>query len=100
MTPQPSAATKALGMRPVQGEAPGEVVYLSTWGNMAFWIKHEYEGASWEWIVVDGRYPVDFGTEKTEEEAAARLDMAIRDLCPDYYKPKGLLSKVRELVGL
>lgn len=100
MRVQPCEATKALGMRPVQGEAPGEIVYLATSGTMAFWLKHEYDGASWEWIIVDGRFPVDFGMEATEEEAAARLEMAIREVCPNYGQPKGLLGRVRDLIGL
>ncbi|HEU0081859.1 MAG TPA: hypothetical protein VFQ87_03230 [Bradyrhizobium sp.] len=84
MTSPASPITQSLGLRRVQGEAPGEIVFTAAWRAYTFWLKHEYDGSPWEWIIVDGKFPVDFGNEPTEDEAAARLEIAIKEVCPDF----------------
>ncbi|HXJ24508.1 MAG TPA: hypothetical protein VNH17_02355, partial [Streptosporangiaceae bacterium] len=84
----------------VRGEHPEEIVYTASWRTFTIWLKHEYAAAPWEWIIVDGRYPVDFGDERTEDEAANRLEMAVIELIPDYGKrPGGLRGFLRSLLG-
>lgn len=99
--PLPLSA-RALGLLPMRGEARNEVVYVGRYGPWSFWIKHEYPAAPWEWVILNGSYPMDVGTEPSEEEAASRLELSIRELCPAFFDPppRGLLGKVARLIGL
>ena len=102
MTPATSTApvTAALGLRQVRGEAPGEIVYTAAWRDFTFWLKREWSDAPWEWIILEGKYPIDFGHAKTEDEAGQALGVRIGEVCPDYGKqPKGVLGHLRELIG-
>jgi hypothetical protein len=100
-TTSTAPVTSALGLRRIKGEAPGEIVYMATHRTFTFWLKQEWSGAPWEWIILDGRYPFDFGHASTEDLAAQALALRIADVAPEFGKPpKGLVGHLRDLIGL
>jgi len=87
-----------LELKRIPGEDRRELVFYQQVGELHLWVKNEYEGAPWEWILYEGRDPVAFGDARDQETAERYLSEAVREHCPDFEEPTipkiGLLRRL------
>lgn len=87
-----------LELRRIPGESRAELVFYQQWGPWHFWVKNEYDGAPWEWILYENKDAVAFGDAPDQQEAERLLTEAVREYCPEFEQPTipkiGLLRRL------
>lgn len=64
----------------VAGESRGEVVFRRDFRGFTLWVKHEYDGAPWEWLIFEGTDAIAFGDGVTQQDAEEQLGAAAAEI--------------------
>ncbi len=64
----------------VPGESRGEVIFRRDYRGFTLWVKHEYEGAPWEWLIFQGTEAITFGDAVTQLDAEEQLSAAAAEI--------------------
>ncbi len=64
----------------VPGEGKGEVIFRRDFRGFTLWVKHEYDGAPWEWLIFQGKDAISFGDGVTQADAEEQLSAAAAEI--------------------
>lgn len=95
------SAEPPIGLDQIPGEGKGELAFSGRRGIYTFYVTHEYEGAPWGWIVVEGtKELVAFGDAVDHPSALRELAAEMDRICPPPPPPRagGLLGLVERLI--
>lgn len=98
-----AAAAVNLQLERVPGENQTEIVYHRAYRGFGLYLKHEYPTAPcWEWILCEGKDPIDFGDGASQEDAEHQLAAALVARCPELDQPEpeeGILRVLARRLG-
>lgn len=57
----------------IPGEGPGELVYSGRRAGFTVFVKKEYAGAPWDWVILEGKDAVAFGDAESKEDATDQM---------------------------